>query len=112
MRFFSSSALASAPKLRLAASCSAAETIGPGPFPRHGPACHRPVPSCRQLAVKDADARNKPGMTTSLRRFLFCAVILCRRQDLYGAASLLDRRDGRFRRAANLDRDLGLDLAA
>src|SRR3954452_16819668 len=69
------------------------------------------VRSFRKLAGKDADARNKPGMTISLRRFLLRAFILCRRQDFYRAAGLLDRRDGGLRSAVNLDIQLGLDLA-
>src|SRR5262245_4006311 len=40
MRFFSSSALAKAPKLRLAASCSAAETIAQLPGPPGRPTLH------------------------------------------------------------------------
>src|SRR5262249_56050946 len=49
MRFFSSSALASAPKLRFAASCSAAETMfGFLPPPL--------VPSLGQIAGNQADA--------------------------------------------------------
>src|SRR4051812_47481261 len=112
MRFFSSSALANAPKLRLAASCSAAETIGPGPFRRH----HRRLAGlsrlCRNVAGKDVDARDKPGMTISLRGFLLRGFVLGGTQDLHGAAGLLDRRDGGFRRAMDFDIELCLDLAA
>jgi hypothetical protein len=42
MRFFSSSALANAPKLRLAASCSAAEAILDFLPPLIAPSCPRP----------------------------------------------------------------------
>src|SRR6202163_1485578 len=55
-------------------------------------------------------ARMKRAMTQMLRRLAF--VLLCRRQDLHRAARLLDRRDGGFRRAVNLDRQLGLEFAA
>src|SRR5205085_9567830 len=70
------------------------------------------VPSFRKLAAKDADARNKPGMTISLRGFLLRAFVLRRCQDLYGPAGLLDRRDGRLRRAVDFDIQLGFNLAA
>src|SRR3954452_15193261 len=52
-----------------------------------------------------------PGMTTSLRRFLLRAVVLCRPEDLDGAAGLFDRGDCRFRCAVNLDIELCLDFA-
>src|ERR1700737_46538 len=47
-------------------------------------------------------------MTQMLRRLAF--VLLCRRQDFHRAARLLDRRDGGFRRAVNLDIELGLEF--
>src|SRR5450631_4037333 len=47
-------------------------------------------------------------MTQKLRRLAF--VLLCRRQDFHRAARLLDRRNGGFRSAVNLDRQLGLDF--
>src|SRR6202158_3816238 len=53
-------------------------------------------------------ARMKRTMTQMLRRLAF--VLLCRRQDFHRAARLLDRRDGGFRSAVNLDRQLGLDF--
>src|ERR1700722_4123622 len=118
MRFFSSSALARAPKLRFAASCSAAETIFG--FLPGVPCAARSLKldlqrtpdiiwcsasispsSCRQIA------RPRRTMTQMLRRL---ALVLCRRQDLHRAARLLDRRDGGFRRTVNLDRELGLEF--
>src|SRR6202030_3916176 len=60
MRFFSSSALAKAPKLRLAASCSAAETISRSepPLPMAGL-----VPAIHAFAeqVEIVAARHKAG---------------------------------------------------
>src|SRR5476651_940595 len=122
MRFFSSSALARAPKLRLAASCSAAETMF-GFLPRLY-RCH--VPRRRHIQQTPdinlvlgfrkihrpgmPDRPLEPAMTQMLRSFAF--VFLRWRQDFHRAAGLLDRRDGGFRRAVNLDRQLGLDLAA
>src|ERR1700731_3969072 len=58
--------------------------------------------SCR------ADCPLEPAMTQMLRRLAF--VLLCRRQDFHRAAGLLDRRDGGFRGAVNLDIQLGLDF--
>src|ERR1700709_2719748 len=55
------------------------------------------------------DRPPEPAMTQMLRSFAF---VLFRRQDFHRAAGLLDRRDGGFRRAVNLDIQLGLDLAA
>src|SRR5260370_26177796 len=52
----------------------------------------------------------KRAMTQMLRRLAF--VLLCRRQDFHRAARLLDRRDGGFRSAVNLDIQLGLEFAA
>src|ERR1700733_4770672 len=118
MRFFSSSALARAPKLRFAASCSAAETIF-GFLP--GVPC-----ATRSLKVDLARtpdiiwcsasispsslrqiARRRRTMTQMLRRLAF---VLCWRQDFHRAARLLDRRDRGFRSAVNLDRELGLEF--
>src|SRR4029077_9633376 len=84
MRFFSSSALASAPKLRFAASCSAAETMA------------------RRSEVRPAAIWGSGG------RF---AWLLGRRQDGDRAAGLLDRRDRGFRGAEDGERDLGLEFA-
>src|SRR6266403_2202232 len=47
-------------------------------------------------------------MTQMLRRLAF--VRLCRRQDFHRAARLLDRRNGGFRRAVDLDIELGFQL--
>src|SRR3954451_4960121 len=107
MRFFSSSALARAPKLRFAASCSAAETIF-GFLPRPTDAGHQfgaRLPKNPPSGKPDRPHRR--AMTQMLRSFAF---VLFRRQDFHRAASLLDRRDGGFRRTMNLDRQLGLDL--
>src|SRR5258708_4183680 len=49
-------------------------------------------------------------MTQMLRRLAF--ILLCRRQDFHRAARLLDRRDGGFRSAVNLDIQLGLEFTA
>src|SRR5580693_10328614 len=56
MRFFSSSALAKAPKLRLAASCSAAETIS-----RSEPPLGQDCPSAFAEQVETVAARHKAG---------------------------------------------------
>src|SRR5512133_2591760 len=53
-------------------------------------------------------ARTKRAMTQMLRRLAF--VLFCRRQDFHRAARLLDRRNGGFRRAVNLDIELGLQI--
>src|SRR5262245_55660514 len=121
MRFFSSSALASAPKLRFAASCSAAETIIFG-FLSRAPAALNSVPDPQQppdiiwypvsISPLSRKANCPPGggqMTQMLRRF---ALFLGRRQDLDRAARLLDRRDGGLGSAVRFDRQLGLELAA
>src|SRR6266852_3537644 len=50
------------------------------------------------------------AMTQMLRRLAF--VLLGRRQDFHRAARLLDRRDGGFRSAVNLDGQLGLEFTA
>src|SRR6476660_2031015 len=47
-------------------------------------------------------------MTQMLRRLAF--VLRSRRQDFHRAARLLDRRNGGFRRAVNLDIELGLQF--
>src|SRR6266480_3666620 len=121
MRFFSSSALASAPKLRFAASCSAAETMFvflPRRLCRHAPRW-RDIQQTPDIIWCSAsispsshppDCPLGPAMTQMLRRLAF--VLLCRRQDLHRAASLLDRRDGGFRSAVNLDIQLGLEFTA
>src|SRR5882757_5794665 len=121
MRFFSSSAFPSAEKLRFAASCSAAETI----FSFLPRALRRHLPLGRDIwrtpdiiwcsaaispSLRHADTRRRRAMTQMLRRLAF--VLLCRRQDLHRAARLFDRRDGGFRSAVNLDRQLGLEFAA
>src|ERR1700694_700387 len=53
-------------------------------------------------------ARMKRTMTQMLRRLAF--VLLCRRQDFHRAARLSAPRDRRFRRAVNLDVQLGLEF--
>src|SRR5882724_10459321 len=120
MRFFSSSALASAPKLRFAASCSAAETIFgflPPPFTPQalvGPSAdagHYLVLGFDKSIVLSADRpRFTRAMTQMLRRLAF--FLLGRSQDLHGATGLFDRRDRGFRGAVHLDGDLGLEFAA
>src|SRR5262249_22093050 len=107
MRFFSSSALASAEKLRLAASCSAAETMDRGSRlrpPRHaGP----PRATRNPQDVCGADARHKAGA------HLGGLLVLLRLggENLDRAARLLDRGDRRLRGAVDLEIQLGLDLA-
>src|SRR6267143_3743033 len=54
--------------------------------------------------------RFRRTMTQMLRRLAF--VLLCRRQDFHRTSRLLDRRDGGFRSAVNLDIQLGLEFAA
>src|SRR5262245_61384243 len=118
MRFFSSSALASAPKLRLAASCSAAETmfgfLPPSPSsPRHpwrrlaDPGDYLALGSDKSTSRGLQTLPRRRAMTQMLRRLAL--FLLGGRQDLHAAAGLLDRRNRRFRRAMNLDIDLGLD---
>ena len=59
------------------------------------------------------NARHKAGHDGILRRLLFGAFFLLgRRKDFHRAARLLDRRDGGFGGAVNLDIQLGLDFAA
>src|SRR5580700_4871845 len=89
MRFFSSSAFASAEKLRLAANCSAAETIYQAPLPAPPPWPVRPI-----WASGGRFARLRRGG-----------------KDLHRPPCLLDGGNGRFRRSEHLERDLGLDLA-
>src|SRR5437764_10700332 len=106
MRFFSSSALARAPKLRFAASCSAAETMF-GFLPRPADAGHQfGARLSKNPPSRHADCPPDRAMTQMLRSFAF---VLLRRQDFYRTAGLLDRRNGGFRRAVNLDVQLGLD---
>src|SRR5690348_5743690 len=65
MRFLSSSALASAPKLRLAANCSAAETIGL-PCPPPPLSCPRkPASSNHDPLGKLGARKRKPEFTGS-----------------------------------------------
>src|SRR4029079_12422820 len=85
MRFFSSSALASAPKLRFAASCSAAETMA------------RLSESARPAAIWGSAGR--------------FAWLLGGCQDRDRTPSLFDRRDCRFRRAVDRKGDLRLQFA-
>src|SRR4029079_15180711 len=85
MRFFSSSALASAEKLILAASCSAAETI--------------------ESSLPRAPFRQIWGSGG-----LF-ALFNLRCQDFDRTAGLLDRGHGRFGSPIDLEIHLGLDLA-
>src|SRR5438552_4968788 len=121
MRFFSSSALASAPKLRFAANCSAAETMSgflPPSFAllflrtpggRLAEAGHYLVlglDKVHRLIVRMA--RRLRAMTQMLRCLAFVLLRGC--ENLDRAARLLDRRDGGFRRAMNLDIQLGLDF--
>src|SRR5579863_6022311 len=122
MRFFSSSALAKAPKLILAANCSAAETIAL----RLSPAASAPLRRLASLGLRAghylvlrADKSiGRPAilptpaqpMTQMLRRLAF--VPLDRRQDLDRAAGLFDRCNRGLGGAVNLDIELGLDLAA
>src|ERR1700683_1537354 len=119
MRFLSSSAFPSAEKLRFAASCSAAETMFgflPRPSRRHAPGQRdiQQTPDIiwcsASISPSSCHADCPPGraMTQMLRRLTF--VLLCRRQDFHRAARLLDRRDGGFRGAVNLDIQLGLDF--
>src|SRR6516225_1265262 len=122
MRFFNSSALAKAPKLRFAANCSAAEAMSgflPPPFASPGPQHLRDRqrmpgiiwgPASIKSIVPWADRPPPKGlMTQMLRRF---ACFLGARQDLHGAAGLIDRLDRGLGSAVDLDIDLGLDLAA
>src|ERR1043165_666209 len=85
MRFFSSSALASAPKLRFAASCSAAETMA------------RLSKSARPAAIWGSRGR--------------FARLFRGRQDRHRAAGLFDRRDGGLRGTVDRKRDLRLQFA-
>src|SRR5215831_10040874 len=140
MRFLSSSALASAPKLRFAASCSAAETIFsflPSParddlgtsglsrsdYPDHalapsfshesrksGSCAHYIWCSAPGSPSQSSAERTRSLAMTQLLRRL--AFFLRRREDLHGASGLLDGRHRRFRGAMHLNIDLGLDLAA
>src|ERR1700736_3789455 len=89
MRFFSSSAFASAEKLRLAANCSAAETITRLRCRPHHPEPIRPI-----WASGSRFARLWRGG-----------------EDLHRPPCLLDGGNGRFRRSEYLEGDLGRDLA-
>src|SRR5229473_1174128 len=117
MRLFKSSAFAKAPKLRLAASCSAAETMS------------APLPPCPYMgSVLRFAARRFRGrgflrflrLRFFLRLFLRLlglgllgrALRLRRRQPLDRAAEFFDRRRRRFRSAMHLEGDLGLEFAA
>src|SRR6266702_5056941 len=119
MRFFSSSALASAPKLRFAASCSAAETIFgflPPTLTPQALSGHRQTPDIIWCSASISPsfyrpiARDRRAMTQMLRRLAF--VLLGRSQHLHGATGLFDRRDRGFRGAVHLDGDLGPEFAA
>src|SRR5256884_5112187 len=121
MRFFSSSAFAKAPKLRFAASCSAAETMirlspaapqadAPGRGYRQTPDIIWCSASIKSIALTCGSPAHGQAMTQMLRRLAF--FLLGRGQDLHGAAGLLDRRDRGLGGAVHLDRELGLELAA
>src|SRR5258708_26337879 len=110
MRFFSSSALASAPKLRFAASCSAAETMFgflPPPLRRRPSRDNQQTPDIIWCSASISPlfypriACRERAMTQMLRRLAF--VLPGRSQDLHRAAGLFDRSDRGFRGAANLD---------
>src|SRR6185312_5205140 len=132
MRFLSSSALASAPKLRLAASCSAAETIelllprparqSPGPeSPGRARLADLQIGAARGLCKSRAAPLFLPrrllGRGGSLRLALVLALRLGvaffarRRQDLDRTARLLNGLDGRLRRAPDRELRLRLELA-
>src|ERR1700704_1332512 len=115
MRFFSSSALASAPKLRFAASCSAAETmfrLSPAAPHAASPLGYRQTPDIIWCSASISPsfyrriARDRQAMTQMLRRLAF--FLLGRSQDLHRAAGLFDRRDRGLRGAVRLDGELGL----
>src|SRR3954468_6926843 len=119
MRFFSSSALPSAEKLRFAASCSAAETMSrlspAAPHasgPRRG---HRQTPDIIWCSASISPsfyrriARDRAAMTQMLRGLAF--FLFGRGQDLHRAARLLNRRNRGLRGAVGLDGQLGLDFA-
>src|SRR6266481_2053080 len=119
MRFFSSSALASAPKLRFAASCSAAETmlwLSPAAPHASSPKGCRQTPDIIWCSDSISPsfyrriARDRRAMTQMLRRLAF--VLPGRSQDLHRAAGLLDRSDRGFRGAVNLNGEPGLEFAA
>src|SRR5437870_5042018 len=123
MRFFSSSAFASCPKLRLAASCSAAETMfgflpePASPTPqelvlsgRSADTGHYLVLGLDKSIIRSADCpRRARAMTQMLRRLAF---FLGGGKDLDRAAGLLHRGNGRLGSAVRFDGQLGLDLAA
>src|SRR5512147_2789482 len=141
MRFLSSSALASAEKLRLAASCSAAETIArscpPAPRRRRRNSIRL---ACRpyltnpyigallgrslafgglgfRLALAFAALALALALGGCERHALVLASglvvgdFLGRSQDFHRAAGLLDRLDRRLRGAVDRERSLGLELA-
>src|SRR5437764_498423 len=117
MRFFSSSALASAPKLRFAANCSAAETMSgflPPSFALLPGADQQRLEiiwcsaSIKSIGLIVRMARRLRAMTQMLRCLAFVLLRGC--ENLDRAARLLDRRDGGFRRAVNLDIQLDLDF--
>src|SRR3569832_821083 len=114
MRFFSSSAFASAEKLRFAANCSAAETIFFGflPPPSRCPASvGRSIqPDAGHYLVLGFDMSLilSCRMTQMLRRFAF--VLFGRSQNLHRAARLLDRGDSGNGCDMDLDVQLGLEF--
>src|SRR5919107_719069 len=95
MRFFSSSAFASAEKLRFAANCSAAETIFFGFLP----------PPSRCPASVGRGIQPDAGHYLVLGFDLFG-----RSQNLHRAARLLDRGDSGFGCAMDLYFQLGLEF--
>src|SRR5262249_15987544 len=108
MRFLSSSALASAPKLRLAASCSAAETISSSEPPRYAPwpPCPRPFTPPRLLTGRSRErpAQGRRGVWSGGR---FGRLPLGR-ENFDRAAGLLDRRHRRLRCPVNRNGDFRL----
>src|SRR5919107_820293 len=101
MRFFSSSALAIAPKLIFAASCSAAEAI---------------VVSPKYLNRDGYHANGGHAILTRAAAWILVNVGAGSRlrnatQQGDRATSLLDRFDGRLGRACNLEGELRLELA-
>src|SRR5579863_8632091 len=108
MRFFSSSALASAEKLRLAASCSAAETMrAKSPLSRQGRARFAHPRLRPQVEIVDARHKSRPG---SLSGRLLARLHLGS-EDFNRTARLFYGGDRRFRRAKDGKRDFRLDFA-
>src|SRR5262245_7394441 len=113
MRFFSSSALASAPKLRFAASCSAAETMTRSDSDQALRSCSKSLLAhafSTSLFLASQTMRQRPAVIWGSGGRFACLFLL-RGEDRDRPAGLLDRGDRGLGGAPDRERHLGLEFA-